>query len=375
MKILMVVTEGNLGGAQRHVLDISRELTRRGHQIIIAVGGIHTELVEAADSGLPKISVVRLRNVVRSVRFSDDIKALIELYRLIRRERPDVVHCHSSKVGVLASIAGRLAGARVVYTAHGFVFRENLGFLKRALYRWAEKFSSYFRNKIIAVSKSDADAARAAHVIAHKKIITIPNGIDVALADQLLTPEEARKKMGAWCGVDFSGADLVVSIANFYPVKNLPLLIRAFEFVVPRIPHARLVLIGEGEQRAMCERLVSENHTLQGKVFFAGKRPDAFEILRGADLVCLSSTKEGMPYVVLEAQLAGTPVVATRVGGVPEMGEGENLKLVVPHSAEIFSDAIVEMLRRDKNGSEKTAHKLFTLREMVDAIEAVYQSL
>jgi glycosyltransferase involved in cell wall biosynthesis len=313
--------------------------------------------------------------VVRSIHPSDDLRALAELYRLVRVERPDIVHCHSSKVGVLASIAGRLAGARIVYTAHGFVFREDVSFLKRSLFQWIEKFSSLFRNKIIAVSQSDTDAALAAHIVAPKKIVTIPNGIDVGATELLLESGLARTELETWCSADFSHAKIVVSIANFYPVKNLPLLIRAFEFVIPRVPEARLVLIGDGEERALCERIVAENHVLQGNIFFVGTRVDAFKILRGADLLCLSSKKEGMPYAILEAQLAGVPVVATRVGGVPEMGEGAYLKLVVPHSAEIFSDAIVEMLRQDTKNNSLRTHKVFTIQEMVDAIEGVYRSI
>lgn len=374
MKILMVITEGDLGGAQRHVLDISRELSRRGHEILLAIGGNFTELSDAAAAGVLPIETVRLRHIGREIQLSKDIRGFFEIFTLVRSWKPDIVHCHSSKVGVLASIAGRMGGAKVVYTAHGFVFCEELPILTRMVYLLAEKVSTLFRHKVIAVSQSDADAARKNHIVGAKKMTIIQNGIDLSINDRILDSNSARELISEWVGADVSTAKVVLSIANFYPAKNLPLLVRSFEFVLPRVSEARLVLVGDGKDRELCENIVRQNQKLQQKVFFAGKRLDAFRVLRGADVLALSSTKEGMPYVVLEAKLAGTPVVATRVGGVPEMGEGPDLKLVVPHSAEMLSDAIVQVLRTEKPRRENLPEK-FTLRGMVDAIEAVYREV
>lgn len=374
MKILMVITEGDLGGAQRHVLDISRELSRRGHEVVIAVGGQFDELSRAAAEGFLPIETIRLTHTIRSIRPHEDIRGFIEIFKLVRKLRPDIVHCHSSKAGVLASIAGRLAGSKVVYTAHGFVFCEELPIVTKIFYILVEKFSSLFRHRIITVSQSDADAACAHHVVAAKKIAVIPNGIDLDMESRILPEHEARLLLGSWCGAIFTDEKIILSIANFYPAKNLALLIRAFESVVPRMPDARLILIGEGSERPACEAIVAANPKLHSVVYFTGKQVDAFRAMRGADVLALSSTKEGMPYVVLEAKLAGIPVVATRVGGVPEMGEGADLRLVVPHSAEMLSDAIVETLRVEKKLRENLTAQ-FTLRGMVDAIEAVYRSV
>lgn len=374
MKILMVITEGDLGGAQRHVLDISRELSKRGHELLIAIGGDFTELSDAAANSILPIETVRLQNVGREIRLAKDFRGLLEIYKLIRSWKPDIVHCHSSKVGVLASIAGRVAGAKVVYTAHGFVFCEELPLVTRLVYLLAEKISTLFRHKVIAVSQSDADAARKNFIVSSKKLTIIPNGLDLSIEDRLLDVKSAREMISSWAGADMSDAKIILSIANFYPAKNLSLLVQSFESVLARIPEARLVLVGDGKERPVCERLVEQNPKLHEKVFFTGKRADAFQVLRGADVVALSSTKEGMPYVVLEAKFAGTPVVATRVGGIPEMGEGSDLKLVVPHSPEMLSEALVQMLRTEKQARGHLPWH-FTLTGMVDAIEAVYHEV
>ena len=238
---------------------------------------------------------------------------------------------------------------------------------------FAERIASWFRAYVIAVSQSDYDAAIAQRIISPTKLITILNGIDEHLAEQLLESTPAREQLSAWAGVDLKNTRVAVAIANLYPAKNIPLLIQAFDFVVRRISDARLVIIGDGQQRGECEKILKNVPDLAKKVFLVGKHPDAYKILRGADVMCLASTKEGMPYAVLEAQLAGTPVVATRVGGVPEMGEEPLLRLVVPHSAEMLADAIAQTLRENKRGSG-ILQKKFTLSGMVNAIEAVYQN-
>lgn len=371
MKLLMIITLGDMGGAQRHVLDVSRELTRRGHSVCIGVGGEFKDLSQAAASGTPDVEVVRLKHLRRPVRFFRDFLSLFEIIRLIRARRPDIVHCHSSKAGGIASIAGWLCRVPVVYTAHGFVFRENLSWTTRMFYLWSERIASWFRAKVITVSQSDYEAALQRSVVAKSKLITIPNGIDESLSAQLLKPDAARAQLSQWTGVDLSKNKVVVTIANLYPPKNVPTLIQAFEFVVRRIPEARLVIIGDGEQRAQCEKIIRSTDELSDKVFLIGQKVDAYKILRGADMMALASTKEGMPYTVLEAQLAGTPVVATRVGGLPEMGEEPLLHLVVPHSAEMLADAIVETLRADLRGTG-ALRKQFTLTGMVSAIEKVY---
>jgi len=370
----MIITEGDLGGAQRHVRDISEELTRRGHAVTIAVGGEQAHEHGAFAPNEMSVPIVHLRHLVRPLSFGKDVRAFFEIFRLVRHVRPDIVHCHSSKAGAIASIAGRFAGAVVVYTAHGFVFREELGMFTEQFYEWSERVASWFRHRVIAVSQSDADAARSRHVVAARKLLTIPNGIDLNLEHDLESPEAARHLLSAWTGEDLTHAKIALSIANFFVVKNVPLLVRAFEYVIPRVPEARLVLIGDGVQRALCETIVAHSNTLRGKVFFVGKRPHAFRVLRAADVMCLASTKEGLPYVVLEAKLARTPVVATRVGGVPEMGEGEDLRLVVPHSAEMLSDAIVDILRRPHRAAAPI-EKVFSLSAMVDAIEGVYSQI
>ncbi len=375
MKILMVITEGDLGGAQRHVLDASRELIRRGHVVTIAVGGTATEMEKAAATESPVVSVRRVPYLARPIRLMQDVRVIIALFKLVKELKPDIVHCHSSKAGAVGSVAGKLAGARVVYTAHGFVFREELSPKIKFLYRWVEIIASWFRDKVITVSRSDAEEAIRRHIVPARKIVTIQNGIDEMLAATFYSRANARATLSEWCGNDVSANKLVVAIANMYPAKNVPLLIRAFEFVYRRLPDARLIVIGDGKERPQCEKIIADTPALQKTVFLVGKRTDAYRILRGADVLCLSSTKEGLPYVILEAKLAGTPVVATRVGGVPEMGEAPQLTLVVPHSAEMLSEAIVETCRNPRPPAEGRLEHQFTLVGMVDAIEDVYEQV
>lgn len=374
MKILMVITEADLGGAQRHVLDISRHFIGKGHQVVVAVGGDHRELLDAAAQLSPAVPTLRVRALTREIHPTRDIRALVQLIRIIRTIKPDVVHCHSSKAGVIGSIAGRLAGATVVYTAHGFAFREDRSRWVRWLYRVIERIATWFRHRVIAVSRSDAEVAVAHGVVPAQKMTTIHNGIDTTIADTMLTRDDARTELSAWCGVPLYNKKIVVSIANLYSAKNIPLLLRAFEFVVRREPEARLMVIGDGEERPACERIIAATPALQRTVFLVGKRQSAARMLRGADVLALSSTKEGLPYVILEAKLAGVPIVATRVGGVPEFGEDHDLRLVVPHSPEMLAEQIVHVLRDGASASRPLPVR-FTLDGMAAQIERLYEEL
>lgn len=374
MKILMVITEADLGGAQRHVLDISKHFIGRGHQVIVAVGGDHRELLDAAAQMSPAVPTLRIRALRREIHPVRDARALVQLMRIIHSIKPDVVHCHSSKAGVIGSIAGRLSGTVVVYTAHGFVFREDRSRLERWCYRMIERVATWFRHRVIAVSRSDAEVAVAHGVVPVHKMTTIHNGIDEAIAETMLSRDEARAQLSAWCGVPLHDKKIALSIANFYPAKNIPLLLRAFEFVVRREPDARLVVIGDGEDRSACEHIIASTPALTQTVFLIGKRLGAARVLRGADVMCLSSSKEGLPYVILEAKLAGVPVVATRVGGVPEFGEGDDLHLVVPHSAEMLAEKIALVLRGTGTPVTRLPQR-FTLTGMATEIERLYEEL
>lgn len=374
MKILMVITEGDVGGAQRHVLDVSRELIRRGHAVVIAAGGVFSDLSEMAATAAPHVPVVRLRHLVRPIRPWSDVRAVREVYALVRKIKPDIVHAHSSKAGVIAPVAAWCARVPAIFTAHGFVFREESTWITRLIYQMIERCATYFRRAVIAVSQSDAHEARIRRVVPSHKLQTIYNGIDTTIAEKFLPREIARAELARWAQTDMSNARVVVAIANLYTAKNIPLLIRAFEFVVRRESTARLVVIGDGKDRVACEKIIRDTPILRTTVFLVGKRVAAFQILKGADLLVLSSTKEGLPYVILEAQLAGVPIVATRVGGIPEMQAFTDTTLVVPHSAELLSDAIVEALRRAPRGARDLAY-VVTLRGMVDAIEAVYHDV
>lgn len=374
MKILLVITEGDVGGAQRHVLDLGRELARRGHDIFIAHGGAYNYLEQEAMAGEPSLTVVRLKRLLRPIKPLQDFLAIFELIKVIKKINPDLVHAHSSKAGIVASLAGWLAGKPVIYTAHGFVFREKISWVARLFYRWAERLASLLRRRVIAVSKSDADSAIAKKILSASKITVIHNGINENLRANFLERNSARQQLSALTKADLNNQHVVLAIANLYPAKNIPLLIQAFEYVVRRDARARLVIIGDGQERPVCEKIIKDNPILQDKVWLVGQQPSAYKFLTGADLLVLSSSKEGLPYTILEAQLAGVPVVATRVGGIPEMGEEPGLTLVVPHSAELLSEAINKVLQR--GACERcTIKKEFTLQGMVDAVEAVYRQV
>lgn len=370
----MVITLAEMGGAQRQVLDISRELVRQGYEVTIAAGTDYNDLFHSAETGSPRVPVLRLPHLTRSIRLGHDCFAFLEIYRAIKKVKPDLVHAHSSKAGALCAVAAKMVGVKIVFTAHGFVFRENIVWWKKIIFKHIERFASLFRDHVIAVSQSDAIAAIASRVVARDKISVIHNGLNPLLEQKILPATEARALLSQWAGTDLRPYKIVLSIANHYPPKNIPLLVRAFELVVRSVPEARLVSIGDGRERVVCEKIIKDTPILQNKVFLVGKKQTACKILRGADLFAVSSSKEGFPYAILEAKMAGTPIVATRVGGIPEMVRDDDITLVVPQDQEELANAMVRVLRHGA-GARPQLSEEFTLAGMVERVLEVYEKV
>ncbi len=183
MKILHIVTQGERGGAQAHVRDVVRSLEQKGHQTYVATGAQYDHedkwlFHELQSSGFKPHQLRIIPSLSRDVSFWKDCKAALETIKLVRAIKPDIVHVHSSKAGSVCAVAARLAGAKVVYTVHGFVFTEPMGKIKKYFYIISELISRFFRNYTITVSRFDYEVGRYMHIIPKRKGSVIYNGID-----------------------------------------------------------------------------------------------------------------------------------------------------------------------------------------------------
>jgi glycosyltransferase involved in cell wall biosynthesis len=255
---------------------------------------------------------VPLRSVRRPISPGRDLAGLVELYRLLRRERPDILHASSSKAGVLGRLAGFLAGVPIrIFTVHGWAFAAHAGTAGR-LYRWADRLVRPLTTTTICVSERELQAGLAARTCRADQTVVIPNAVDVAGAPRSRTAGRERP--------------LILAVGRLKAPKDFPTLVRALGKLTPGSFEA--LIVGEGPDRGRLEDDI-EALGLAERVRLAGERRDVPELLAGADVFVLSSASEGMPVSVLEAMAAGLPIVASRVGGVPEqISDGETGLLV-----------------------------------------------
>ncbi|MEN9604332.1 MAG: hypothetical protein RJB39_17 [Candidatus Parcubacteria bacterium] len=386
MKILHIITQGERGGAQAHVRDVIVGLQSKGHQTYVATG-IQEGPQDAWLFGELKVhgfqghQLRMIKNLSRSVSFWRDIKAGLETIKLVRSIRPEIVHLHSSKAGSVCAVAAKLAGAKVVYTVHGFVFTEPMSKLKRYFYILSEFISRFFRNFTITVSKFDFDVGRHMHIIPKKKGAVIYNGINEQNVDKILERNDAREVIYRKMGIALPQTVRMIGlVANLYSAKGVTHLIQA-AYLARRykgLDNTIFVVIGEGELRQELEQQIKELDL--GTIFFlVGAIPDAYRYAKAFDLFVMPSVKEGFPYALLEMMLAKVPFIATRVGGIPEIEQYAAAPLVPPGSAKFLTEKIIDFLNAKKirkmTLSKSSFPEKFTLRHMVDRIEEVYQKL
>ncbi|MBL9093647.1 MAG: glycosyltransferase [Planctomycetaceae bacterium] len=235
-----------------------------------------------------------------------DPRAIAQLYREVRSYRPDVLHAHDYKTEVLAASLGKCLNIPAVTTLHGNV---TLGGRLTAYYKigaWAWRRMA----RVMAVSPDLVELAVTAGV-PRERCRLIENGIDFDSSIRRLSPAEARRN----AGLDAAGI-LLAAVGRLMPEKGFDVLLAAFASALKDVPSLRLVIAGEGPERARLERLINELKLTEHAVLL-GHRSDVGVILQAAEIFVLSSRREAFPNVVLEAMAMETSVIATRVAGVP----------------------------------------------------------
>lgn len=378
MKILYLITQAELGGAQVYIKNLCKGL-REKHSLVVAYGETKKDNWLGQELDSLEINHVPLPRLVRSICPIKDLLSLFDIYRLIRKEKPDVIHLNSSKISVLGSLAGHLYGkAKIVYTVHGWVFNEPAR--NNNFYKKAEKFSGRFKDKLICVSQFDYDLAIKEKIVPKEKLLSIHNGIkDV----DFLSKEEARKFLEDKLSteIDFENYDFVLgSIGNLYKTKGYEYLINAVRILVDQGHNVLSVIIGEGKEREELENWVEELK-LKKNVILPGKLDnyEAARLLKAFDIYINSSVKEGLTTTIIEAMQAGLPVVATRVGGTPEIvDDQENGFLLDSESSKDLAEKIKSVLSGVKDWDQigekamQKARNEFSFEQMVKRTEKVY---
>ncbi len=392
-KILYVITLSSWGGAQKYVFDLATKLNKKKFKIEVAVGeGKETNWIKNLKK--QNIKVWRLKYVVRELKPIYDFLSGWELYFLYKKSQPQIIHLNSSKVGSTGAVAAWIykklnrKKVKIIYTVHGLVLNEPLSLWKKIYYLVSEKISAWCKDKIICVSEFDRKAILKFKIAPAKKITLIYNGIQI---NNLATtkPSIARQKLIEQLTVKLkifninrliSNNDYIIgTIANLYPTKGLPYLIQAIHLLSTPVSKKwlKLIIIGDGPQRNYLINLI-HNYQLESNIFLVGSLETASNYLKAFNLFILPSIKEGLSYSLIEALAADIPIIATKVGGNPEIiKDKQNGLLVEPASADLLAEAVKQILQTPqinqsfkRQNSEKI--KKFNINNMLKKTQQIY---
>ncbi|MGH3117870.1 MAG: glycosyltransferase, partial [Gaiellales bacterium] len=288
---------------------------------------------------LPPVQPTIVPTLGRTISPFDDVRALAALVSLARSFKPDIVHTHLAKAGALGRVAARLAGARIViHTYHGSVFQGYFGQRESAVYLQIERALARVTTRIVAITPRQREDLISLGIAPVGKIVEIPLGLDLDQFREL----PAREDGVAALGLPRNGRYVAI-VARLVPIKDIPTFLRALARVTVSLPDVRGLVVGDGPERATVEK-VAHDLGLGDRCRFLGWRADLPNVYAASDVVALSSLNEGSPVSLIEAMAAGRAVVATAVGGVPDVVRETNGILVPAGDDQGLGDAIVSLL-------------------------------
>lgn len=346
-KILQVITKSNFGGAQKYVYEISTELKNRDCDVLVAFGGEGILKEKLVSKGVKTVSI---ESLYRDVDITSDIKSAIELFKLIRKEKPDVVHLNSSKIGAVGGLVSRICRVpKIIYTIHGLAFNENRGFFSKIFLKKIYWFSIAMSHYSIAVSKNLKEQLLDIPFfgLLKEKIIVIRNGVKEI---QFKSRETSRTFINQKINNPNQSINenvIIGTIAELHHIKGLNYLIEASRKITDKNPEVIFVVFGEGEERENLERLIRENGLTQ-KFFLLGFVDEASKYMKALDMFVLPSLSEALALVILEAKQANLKIAASKVGGIPEaLGSYERSIMFEPKNVQDLSEKIEALLKID----------------------------
>ena len=379
VKVLRIITRLNIGGPAFHTILLTAHLNPEI---------FHSKLVKG-DEGKQegemeyllerkKVIPIFVPELVRELSLKKDFIAFWKLYKLIRQERPDIVHTHMAKAGTLGRLAAKLAGVSIiVHTFHGHVFHSYFGTVKTKIFITIEKLLALLTTQIVAVSQSQREEILRYKIAPPKKVVCIPLGLEL---DLFLDAEKKKGQLRAELNLN-QDHKLVGIIARLVPVKGHSFLFQAAKGVIPNLPNVKFLVVGDGPLRTELESLAVQQG-IQKNVIFCGFRKDLPKIYADLDVVVLTSLNEGLPVAVIEGMAAAKPAVAFDVGGVKDLIQDNVTGILVPFGdVQRLADSIISLLenpqeceRLGQNARQK-AYPHFDFRRLVSDMEKFYCQL
>ena len=375
IRIVRAITRLNIGGPAIHAILLSRGLNDGAAFQTTLVTGV-TAPHEGDMHDLARERDVRpvvLPALGREVSPLDDLVSLAAMVRLVRSAQPDILHTHMAKAGTVGRLAARICRVPlVVHTYHGHVFHSYFGTARTRLFLTIERGLGRLTDRIVVVGERQRDEIAAFGVAPRSKLLPIPLGLELS---RFVEAERHRGELREELGLA-ADVPLVGIVARLVPIKAHEDFLQAASLVLKQQPGAHFVIVGDGERRAELERLANR---LGRAVHFLGWRRDLPRVYADLDVVALTSRNEGSPVALIEALASARPVVATAVGGVPEVVlHGETGLLVPPSEPAALAGCILRLLddrayavRLGAVGRQHV-YPRYDSRRLVDDMRALY---
>lgn len=375
MKILYIITKSNWGGAQRHVYDLAIAMKEKDHNAIVALGGEGILRKKLEDAGI-KTHV--LSSMQRDISLSKDTSSFWDILKIIRREKPDIIHLHSTKVGLIGSLAGRILKIKnIIFTAHGWAFNEDRTLLQKLTLVFFSWLTILFSHKVIVISKREYDQAIKFPWVKNK-INLIYLGIKQPVFMSIDGAKQFLAKTVNIDPVEFGKKLVIGTIAELHANKGLDYLLEAIQATILNHANILCLIIGGGEKKEELEETIKLKQ-LSNNVKLLGYIDEASHYLKAFNIFVLPSVKEGLPYVLLEAGYASLPVISTTVGGIPEIVEDMRSGVLVQtkNSRELahalsFMIEHPSMRRQYGTALRESVMQKFSIDKMIGQVEDIY---
>ncbi len=375
MKILLALTHAGFGGVAKHVIDLAVYFKKRNNEVFIAVGNQKTDLLQELSRYADEVIILPF--LKREVSILNDLRTLKTVITLLKKYSFDIIHCHGPKAGFIFRLAGKIVGAKVIYTHHLIVYKQFDPFTG-ILYRWLEKLASSWGERVITVSNHVRMALIKDKVVKANKILTIYNWISDL--DPIYTKEEARNKL------NLAKDAFVLSYVGRLEVPKDPLTaLEGFhEFLRRATPTSREIkfyIVGDGPLKKDVINVINRLK-LGDYVILTGFTKDPEMYLAASDVFILTSRQEGLPIAILEAMKYSLPIISNPVDGVPEQVENGVNGFLVPLGdkytlcskiLELYSNA--DLVVKMGQESRKIVQDKFNAEKNLKKIEKVYEDI
>lgn len=378
IKILYAITKGNMGGAQKYVYDIATSLSKDDYDVSVLIGSdgtLNRQLINK------RIKTIILGDLNRDINIFFDIKNTFKLFKIFRQEKPDIIHLNSSKMGLLGSLAGRFAKIpKIIFTGHGWAFNEERNYLQKKFLYFLHLLTISLAHKTISVSKKTKSQITKNDYI-NDKITVIKNGLSpINFIDRNTAREEIIKKLPS--NIDFHNRLWLGTVSELHKNKGLKYIIEAIHnnkyLDLNETNSPILIIIGEGEERERLQKQIND-YNLNRNIFLIGRIDQAPKYLKAFDIFTLTSITEALPYVILEAGQAGLPIIASAVGGIPEiiddMKNGILIRAGEPNEINKALNFILKNTEKMEEFGKQIKTKIekdFSQKQMIDEIIKLY---